>query len=494
MPAEVRTVGLLAGSGLLAAVVLWLAHRALIDDAYITLAYAKNLATDLHWGLTPQQVSNSASSPANLLLLAAATAALRVTGGVHPVDALGAVSIGCALVMAWGWSRLVRALGLSWVAAVLGIALVWLNPIVLSAIGLEVLLISAVLVVLTVGAVERRPVLFGVAAGIALLVRIDLAVFVALLALATPIVRRLLVAVPVAAGVALPYYAWSWWYFGSAIPDTFIIKTLQRSFGGVSYAGGPAGFYEQLPDVTAVAFLPPLAGVAALLCWAVLAVVRRSPRVLTLAPVAVLGVGGVAYFAAYSALAVPPYHWYYVPPIAALVTFLAVAVGACLAPDRSRAARWAMVPAAAVPVALVVASVALVAGLGAPWRTTLVFGNQASAHDYAVVGTDLRSVEEPIQAFTEIGAPAYFCDCALVNDFTDRGVIAPLVDRRLADAGFVTRKLLQANYLLLDRDQRPLPIAWELRYTTDPAVVGTRVWRVYSSSGGVGYLALTPAP
>jgi hypothetical protein len=36
------------GSMLLAAVLYWLVRGALIDDAYITLSYARNLATDLH--------------------------------------------------------------------------------------------------------------------------------------------------------------------------------------------------------------------------------------------------------------------------------------------------------------------------------------------------------------------------------------------------------------------------------------------------------------
>ncbi len=85
-----------------------LVRGSLIDDSYITLAYAKNLALHLHWGLIPQEFSNSATSPLNVALLGALSALTRVLGGVHPVLALGILSVASVVVMAWGWTRIIR--------------------------------------------------------------------------------------------------------------------------------------------------------------------------------------------------------------------------------------------------------------------------------------------------------------------------------------------------------------------------------------------------
>src|SRR6478736_1778670 len=39
------------GTGAVAALLALMVHRSLIDDAYITLSYARNLAFHFHWGL-----------------------------------------------------------------------------------------------------------------------------------------------------------------------------------------------------------------------------------------------------------------------------------------------------------------------------------------------------------------------------------------------------------------------------------------------------------
>jgi hypothetical protein len=102
---------LCAAAALLAIGAFWLVRLALIDDAYITLSYARNLATSLHWGLIPTEPANSATSPLNVVLLGAATALLRPLAGVQPVWGLGIVFGGSAVAMAWWWSRVATASG-----------------------------------------------------------------------------------------------------------------------------------------------------------------------------------------------------------------------------------------------------------------------------------------------------------------------------------------------------------------------------------------------
>ena len=102
----------LAVVSLLAVAVYWLIKDSLIDDSYITLGYARNLAVHFHWGLIPQETANSATSPLNVLLLAALMDLLRISGGVHEGLAVGVLFVACMLAVGWAWLRIGRALRL----------------------------------------------------------------------------------------------------------------------------------------------------------------------------------------------------------------------------------------------------------------------------------------------------------------------------------------------------------------------------------------------
>src|SRR5690348_3447105 len=70
---QVNTRGrwLLVFGAVLAAALFLVVRGSLTDDGYITLAYAKNLAVHGEWGIIPGSPANSATSPLNVLLLAA---------------------------------------------------------------------------------------------------------------------------------------------------------------------------------------------------------------------------------------------------------------------------------------------------------------------------------------------------------------------------------------------------------------------------------------
>lgn len=119
-----------------AAALFWLVHDALIDDSYITLGYARGLALRGERGMIPGEVANSATSPGNVLLLAAGTLVLR-----SAVWSLGAVFIAAAVVLAQGCRRQRRAR----LDGLAGTALVVLNPLLLSTVGLEMPVAAAVL-------------------------------------------------------------------------------------------------------------------------------------------------------------------------------------------------------------------------------------------------------------------------------------------------------------------------------------------------------------
>jgi len=486
---------LCSAAGLLAAGAFWLVHQALIDDAYITLSYARNLATSLHWGLIPTEPANSATSPLNVMLLGAATALLRPVAGVHPVWGLGIVFVGSAVAMSWWWSRVAAALRLPPLVPALGVVLVLLNPFVLSATGLEVLLIPTVQVGMLAAAVGNRPVAFGVLSGLAVLTRLDLVVFVLPMALLSPGVRRRLPsAVGAATAVALPWFAWSWWHFGSAIPDTFAIKTLQRSFGSWTFGNGLGLYFERDALATAVTVLPAVLGLVVLLVWAGGRLLRRQPARPELLPVAALGAAGAAYFAAYALLGVPPYQWYYVPSFTALSISLCALLGAGLRSGRGVRTGLAL-PGLVLTGALVVGNVVADARAGVPWRVPVIFGNWATPSDYARVGRELgaRIGAETVIAPPEIGTLAFYCECSIVDPFADRGRVVPLIEERIAAAGPVTGALLKANYLLLDRDQQPRPARYQLLYEREPATAPGD-WQTWSPATGIGRLRLVELP
>ena len=490
----------MAGTGLGMFLVFLLVKDSLTDDAYITLAYAKNLALHLHWGLIPQEVSNSATSPLNVFLLGAVSAATRIGGGVHPILALGIVSVGLAMVLARAWTRVARTLRLPFAAPALGVSLILLNPFLLSAVGLEVVLIPAVLMALLAMALEERPTAFGVVAGLALLTRLDLVVFVLLLTLATGAIRRrwprALVSALIVAG---PWFAFSWVALGSAVPDTLVIKMSQGGLFGVwTYVTGPVMYAIGQPLEVVLAFASAVAGLFALAGWLVL---RASARLVpteglpSLGPVAAVGAGGVAYYLTYSVLSLGPYHWYYVPPAIALSIFLAAAVGRWLI--LARHSSWLRPTAPMLGLGLTgllaLGNLGVDLGQGLPWDSPVIFGNWASARDYTRVGEALhrRIGSATVASPGEIGTLAYACDCAILDQFSDRGALVQVVNQHIANGGAPARLLLKVNYAWLDRSQRPRPLDYRLLYEPGPGS-GRDIWQVWSAARGVGHFRLVP--
>jgi hypothetical protein len=495
-----RRERVLVGAAGLATFMLFLLVRpSLTDDAYITLAYAKNLALHLHWGLIPQETANSATSPLNVALLAAVSVVTRISGDIHPVVALGVLLVGAGMVTAWGWTRVVRALDLPWGAAAIGVALALVDPFLLSAVGLEVMLIPALLVLLLAMALESRPAAFGVVAGLMLLTRLDLAVYVVIVGLGTAAIRRrwprtLLVT----AAVAGPWFVASWLFLGSAIPDTLVIKVGQvGGFFEHDYLTGPWDYVRGRPWDVTLAFVPAVLGLVATAAWLVAAPRRDATARARWAPVAAMGVGAAGYYVAYCLLGVPPYHWYYVPPIAGLSL---VAVVLCAAWMRAPAV-WAQrssiaaVAPLGVLAALAVGGAAADLAQGVPWRSPVIFGNFASARDYARVGLALRDRVGPegVASPGEIGTLAYFCECPILDEFSDRGRVVEIVESHLDHDNAVKRALIAVNYAWLDRDQKPRRPAYRLAFRRGPRA-GRSSWTVWSAAYGVNHMKLVPQP
>jgi hypothetical protein len=88
---------------------------------------------------------------------------------------------------------------------------------------------------------------------------------------------------------------------------------------------------------------------------------------------------------------------------------------------------------------------------------------------------------------------AYFCECAIVDAFSDRGRVVPLVEQRIAAAGPVMARLLELNYARLDGDQPPRPARYQLVWEPGPATQPGD-WQTWSPAAGVAHLRLVELP
>jgi hypothetical protein len=469
-PLRVTGLGLTVGVAVAATAVFLLASRALIDDAYITMAYARNLAFHLHWGMIADETANSATSPLNVIVLGAITAVVR-----DAVVAVGVLFVVAAVLAARWLAELAADTGLPRLLPVVAVGSLLVNPLLLSTVGLEPYLTAALFAGLLRYGVARRSVAFGVVAGLTVLARPDTAVVVIVVALVLrPGWAR---AIGAALAVTLPWYVVSWFVLGSALPDTLVMK-VGDSWSAYGFWNGPLLYLAVYPAATVLAFLPVLVGLAVLV--GLLAVRLRAEWAPWQRAVVAAGLGAVGHYGAYCLLHTAPYHWYYAP--------LIVGTTLCAAIVAVRA-RWAVVAAAGL------ACAALVVDLqhGVPWARAPISTNWATAAEYERMGADLHRIvgTGAVESPGEIGTLAYYCDCAIVDAFSDRGRVIGAIEAR-EQAGGLGAALLRLNYAHLNRDQQPRPVDYRMRYQARMPAAGPQQWPVDHWVDGPGRIVLLP--
>ncbi|GAB3656192.1 hypothetical protein GCM10027596_10100 [Nocardioides korecus] len=484
-PASAGPVVLAALLGLVTMVAL---HDALVEDTYITLGYARGLFERGEWGLLPGVPSNTMTSPLNALLLGGLSYLTR-----DPIGALWVVAVVNPALCAWGLLRLGRSWGVGTRLAWLGVPLLFTDPFLMGTIGMETLLAVTVLVWLVVTAREGAPVRYGVLAGVAVLLRPDLVVPVAVVWLLTPAVRRpllrsVLVTGVIAAVVCLPWFAWSWVHLGSAIPDTLAMKGGSR-FARVSpfWSGLWNRFGRVYPDGVRPALWVLGAGLVAVLAAPLLGRWRRVPWL----PPLTLAAAGLAYYLAFIALDVPPFFWYYGLTVASATITLAWAL-AVLAGSPS-ASRRVLGVVLAVAVAAVVAAPSAyfwgrsVARQGPVLSEGPVIGNWATTPQYRALGLDLaRMPKVAIHSGGEFGEILYYCRCEFVDRFDSRFIVRQALERQRASSW-----LMGQNYRFYrPEDYRRIPTEYGLHYERRDPGPGVKTWKVHTPIRGTGYYAL----
>jgi hypothetical protein len=449
------SVALIAAATFLYVLVL---RRHLIDDAYITLCYARNLAEHLHWGIISSRTANTATSALNVLLLGGLTAISRdavIAAGVLYVVSVAATFFAVERLLAADGDATRRS---GWALTIT--ALIELNPILLSSVGLETTLFVAVMAWLAVAAQHRRPVVFGLLAGALILTRPDGIIFVAALAIGLGRSWRTwatagLLTVAVAASWAIP----SWFLLGSAVPDT-VLKRHQQPWQGHSFGTGLVLLGEKYPIAVITAVAIPACCLLALVAALVLSGSDdRQQGNVTVAWLLITG--GVVHYAAFAALHPPPYHWYYAPTLAAVTLGSMVALVRRYGQNlRIRVLAAALVTTATVLLAM--NSVNQYPPITTNWHS----GAQARA-----MADDVAQIvgDSNVGFGGEVGAMAYYCKCQVIDVLSDMANLNSGIVRSIDTSTGIYHDLLRANFRHRDLTALPPPFRFLMVPTSDPA-------------------------
>ncbi len=419
-----------------------------IDDTYISLQYARNLAEHGTWGFYPYRATNTATSPLNVVVTAAVG---LVTGSL--VDAVVWLTAAELALLLLVLLRISAHLFGSPHFGVFAFVALGTNPLLLSSLGLESLLYALLMLLSVHLFLLRRWFLLSLSLALLTLTRPDgVLLFVTLMLLARAPVKTL-GKVAVWYGLAmLPWFLFSWIRLGSLVPDTLLIKIEQTTWGSTTVANGARLYLDRFPfETVASVWLLPL------LPLALLPLRRCGSEVRLL--VGALVTYAVGHYVIYSAMGVPPYHWYFIHQVVPIVVVGSVGVSYLLRPI-AFSSRWIARLAAYAPVLLPAGAILWIGATNEfPLQEAPIHTNWAIPSQYQTLGLWLRDNLDPsatVEVRGEIGTPAFFSQRYLIDDFADMNRTNKLVEQFVAGVAPPLRGVLRANFAWR-RDQEPFP-------------------------------------
>jgi hypothetical protein len=446
---------------------LRLFSRVLIDDSFIVLSYVKTLSASGTWGFFPGFIANSATSPLNVLLL---TAVSLFTGQTpDAVLWLTLISHLCIAILLVRISNRMTGMDVfGWLGAFALVA----NPLLISAMGLESSLFVALSVLSIYSFLSEKWDMLAVSLGLLTLTRAEGGLFFLVFLPFIPETRRKM-RISILYGLSIaPWYLFSWIYLGSALPDTLFIKTNLGPWGQWDFFNGLGRYLNTYPLETVLSFVfLPLAGFA---------LINRRWRNTALLIVAL---AGAAHFIGYSVLRVPPYHWYYVPQVAAIIVLgsLGLGLGYRSADALGRRKTLDFIIAVYFTVPLLGMGYIL-ARDGFSIREMPIHSNWATADEYKEIGLWLKSEigDKSIRLEVgEIGTLAYYCDCYLLDEFSDRSWLEDEIHVHTRTGG-LNGLFYEVNFKFFKAPQFP-PDAYILRAypePSDPRIETIRKWEI----------------
>ena len=462
---------------------LQLFSEALIDDTFLTLQYARTLRDYGTWGFFPWEVTNTATSPLNVLLTAG-------TGLIVPDLIQAALLLATieALILLGTLLMLSKHISQAYYFGAISFLAIMLNPLLISTLGLEPLLYTTLLMACIYAFMIRRHTTLAILLALLTLTRPDgFLLFPIMLSAVLAAhrgndpastqaaadlrsrIRPLLRIAVRFCGVYLlclaPWYLFSWIYLGSLVPNTLLIKREQGTWEGYNFLNGVLFYYQRYPREVPLALLLAPFG---LLC---LRLKNRKTSVVA----GILFVFSSLYFVGYVILGVPPYHWYFVPVVIPWSVLGLLGLTSLVEQEglyRSRPARVGV-----YALACIVALAGILALAGArkrPLAQAPIHTNWATHNRYREIGLWLRDnvdAQANIQLWGEIGTVAYYSERRLVDVFSCR-VNNRNLRRQIEALRGVQRLLARTNFLWLRADTACTPSTYELvMYNYDPSFV-----------------------
>ena len=427
-------------SCLVAGGLFWFFRTYGYDDPYITYRYASNLAQGAGFVYNAGERILSTTTPLYTLILAIA----GLIGAPIPIasNLIACLSLALGGLAFWylGASQQSRAAG------TVGLLLYPLFPLLIGTIGAETALYNALILWGFLAYAREHTVRAAVLFALATLVRADGALAVAVVAVDLLLVRRRPPpwrAMLTYAGLLAPWFLFAWVYFGAPLPVTLAAKQRQ----GLMTISEPffAGLLRQGHDD--YWRYPVYRGHFVLAAVGLLyALMRRHLWLLIVA-------WSLLYVAAYSALGVTSYFWYYGPVVPGFIALIGLGVQALhqlIARFASR--RWAAGAVGLLALALLYPQTAGV--------RYFIEHRDARLPSYQAAGEWLRAHTAPESSVgaLEVGVIGYYAQRRMI-DFA--GLLQPQVALRLGadttydDAAIWAIQHFQPDYVVFRPEALP---------------------------------------
>jgi hypothetical protein len=419
-------------------VYLYQFKSALIDDAFITLNYVKNIIRGGTWGFIAGHITNTATSPLNVILLSITSS---IVGSI--TDAPIWLAFICFVTVAITLDRISLILFRTRLFGRIGTAALVFNPLIISTLGVESILFIALLILSIYCFLVKKWYLLAFLSGMLSITRPEGILFAFVFLFFIPTFKILLRYAGVYLLSILPWYGFSWVHLGSFLPDTFFMKTLS-SWGPWTFINGLVLYFKKFPqEITfSFAFLPILGTI-------IFRQVRKSKIIIVLLML------GLVHFLSYSFLHVPPYHWYYVPEISIIIIIGCLSMGIIHQNYDPKSWQRLVVKGLTV-ICLFIPFIGMFITLSRDHFKVYempIHTNWATQEQYKEIGSWLakNTAGETILVDGEIGTLAYYCDCYLLNPFSDRRLLIERLKQPIASQG-VIGAVFKFNFLFLRED------------------------------------------
>lgn len=389
----------------------------MIDDSYITLSYAQNLANNYTWGMKEGALSNAATSPLNVII-----EFLFIKIGFTPLFSVVLLCTMSSYIIIYIMNKYSCRLSLGKYFGIITAAFVSTNPWMDSTIGLEGFIVVSYLCIISFSIDFKKYNILCACLGLSFVIRPELIIMNFLIcAYIFYKDKKLAITVFLASSIILMSLMFlSWWALGCPMPDTFFIKTSQKPWWKYTFFNGILLFLKTYPLATIISF--------SLLLFVPFAINKKLP----IGFILVFSIFSVLHFLAYSILSVPPYHWYYVPEISSIIILGSFGLVSII---KKRKYFYTLSVGFIFLSSLFVIN--YVISTGFPPITT----NLGSVKEYKAIAVWMNDhIEEKTVFLTgELGVMQFYSHTNLVDEFSDRKMLQNKVD---SSEGF-KKKVLQ---------------------------------------------------